>query len=234
MLAGSSKVLSKRLPQKLEDVVEDVQDWENHIVLRVPPDVVEKVNRLLEDNPSGQIPKDELAIAFTSTDMRHARIRLGDYLMSAKIYDLPCICEVMKTIDKKVVYKVADLSQIMACSHDLADTVSTKDAKSAKKEQKQWQYPHGLTPPMKSVRVRRFRKTKKKRFMDAPEVEKELKRLLRADLEADSVRWEIVTADEKKKQVEPMSDAALFGDKVSSSEDEEEAPQVSITEDPAE
>lgn len=31
-----------------------------------------------------------------------------------------------------------------------------------------------------------------------------------------------------------MSDAALFGDKVSSSEDEEEAPQVSIKEDPAE
>ena len=31
------------------------------------------------------------------------------------------------------------------------------------------------------------------------QVEKELKRLLRADLEADSVRWEIVTADEKKK-----------------------------------
>ena len=171
----------------------------------------------------------------------------------------------MKTIDKKVVYKVADLSQIMVCSHDLADTANAKDAKSAKKvrfclnsfsrklkfffndwlererryptimlfasffsyatryfapsnsisncccmnigfalqstvhfdhfsswnfdhspkdlveenlfvgicifeEQKQWQYPHGLTPPMKSVRVRRFRKTKKKRFMDAPEV----------------------------------------------------------------
>ena len=28
---------------QLEDVVEDVQDWENHIVLRVPPDVVDKV-----------------------------------------------------------------------------------------------------------------------------------------------------------------------------------------------
>ena len=39
----------------------------------------------------------------------------------------------IKTIDKKVVYKVADLSQIMVCSHDLADTASTKDAKSAKK-----------------------------------------------------------------------------------------------------
>lgn len=37
-------------------------------------------------------------------------------------------------------------------------------------EMKQWQYPHGLTPPMKSVRQRRFRKTKKKKYMEAPEV----------------------------------------------------------------
>lgn len=52
---------------------------------------------------------------------------------------------------------------------------------------------------MKSVRHRRFRKTKKKKYMDAPEVEKELKRLLRADLDADSVRWEIVSVEDKKK-----------------------------------
>lgn len=48
-----------------------------------------------------------------------------------------------------------------------------------------------VTPPMKSVRKRRFRKTKKKKYMDAPELERELKRLLRADLEATSVRWEV-------------------------------------------
>lgn len=51
--------------------------------------------------------------------------------------------------------------------------------KEFQKESKQWQYPHGLTPPMKSARRRRFRKTKKKKYMDAPEVERELKRLLR-------------------------------------------------------
>lgn len=48
-----------------------------------------------------------------------------------------------------------------------------------------------VTPPMKSVRKRRFRKTKKKKYMDAPEVERELKRLLRADIEATSSRWEV-------------------------------------------
>ncbi|VDK71052.1 unnamed protein product [Cylicostephanus goldi] len=91
---------------------------------------------------------------------------------------------------------------------------------------KQWQYPHGLTPPMKSVRQRRFRKTKKKKYMEAPEVERELKRLLRADLEADSFRWEIVAADEKRKDSASVSEQTLFGEKVSSSDDEEAIPQV--------
>uniref|UniRef100_A0A1I7XQL0 TAFII55_N domain-containing protein n=1 Tax=Heterorhabditis bacteriophora TaxID=37862 RepID=A0A1I7XQL0_HETBA len=149
----------------------------------------------------------------------------------------------MKTIDKKNAYKVADLSQIMVCSHELGPTPTEQpDLKpGGKKEMKQWQYPHGLTPPMKSARRRRFRKTKKKKYMDAPEVEKELKRLLRADLEADSIRWEIVPADDKKKvryfnlriyfieisvDAQLVTDTTLFGDKVSSSDDEDEVTTV--------
>ncbi|KJH46653.1 ABC transporter, ATP-binding protein, partial [Dictyocaulus viviparus] len=193
------------------EVTEDVQDWENHLILRVPKDIATKqfffeqdklhlflVNAMLSDNLSKDI--DDLAIQFTSTDMRHANVRLGTHIMSAKIYDLPCITEVVKTLDKKSVFKVADLSQIIVCSHDLCSIPKEAVKINNKKELKQWQYPHGLTPPMKSVRQRRFRKTKKKKYMEAPEVERELKRLLRADLEAESFRWEIVQVDEKRKE----------------------------------
>lgn len=85
----------------------------------------------------------------------------------------------MKTVDNKNVFKVTDLSQIVVCSHELnpypapstsSTNVANPESKSAKKEARQWQYPHGLTPPMKSARRRRFRKTKKKKYMDAPEV----------------------------------------------------------------
>lgn len=94
----------------------------------------------------------------------------------------------MKTIDKKTLYKVVDVSQMILCSTTLHKDVvrlrnqsggSNSGDGSDKKENFLW--PHGLTPAMKNARKCRFRKTKKKKYMDAPDVERELKRLLRYD-----------------------------------------------------
>lgn len=51
----------------------------------------------------------------------------------------------MKTIDKKNVYKVADASQIMICSHDLQPVTETslQNDTSKSKRDKMWQWPHG-------------------------------------------------------------------------------------------
>lgn len=57
-------------------------------------------------------------------------------------------------------------------------------------------YPHGVTPSLKNVRKRRFRKTLKKKNVELPEIEKEVKRLLRVDNEAAHVKWEIVECEE--------------------------------------
>lgn len=91
----------------------------------------------------------------------------------------------MKTMDNKTVYKVADISQIVVCStseeNDIQNAFKNNEGTSKETENKKENYnwPHGLTPPMKNARKCRFRKTKKKKYMDAPEVEKELKRILR-------------------------------------------------------
>lgn len=61
---------------------------------------------------------------------------------------------------------------------------------------KQHQFNRGLTPPLKNVRAKRFRKTLKKKTMDWMEVEREVKKLIRDDLLAETVEWELLYTDE--------------------------------------
>ena len=56
---------------------------------------------------------------------------------------------------------------------------------------KKYQWPHGLAPPLKNVRRKRFRKAAKKKIIDYAEIEKEVKQLFRADREADQISFEI-------------------------------------------
>ena len=61
---------------------------------------------------------------------------------------------------------------------------------------------------MKNVRKRRFRKTLKKKYVEAPEIEKEVRRLLRVDNEAVGVRWELITEEDEAK-IKAANEAGL-------------------------
>lgn len=123
--------------------------------------------------------------------------------MSAKFMDLPTIIESHKSIDNKTLYKTADICQILICKEgDPSEDESTEQPEVAKKKKdsmkvdKKFIFPHGVCPPLKNCRKRRFRKTLKKKFVEAPEIEKEVKRLLRHDNEAVDVKWDLVTEEE--------------------------------------
>lgn len=88
----------------------------------------------------------------------------------------------MKTLDNKTIYKVTDISQMIVClptggkTKNLLMRQSTDDSFS---QTSGFEWPHGLCPPMINARRKRFRKVKRKKYMDAADVERELKRLLR-------------------------------------------------------
>jgi len=57
---------------------------------------------------------------------------------------------------------------------DEDDKTKVCKKKEPNKVDKKYLWPHGITPPLKNVRKRRFRKTLRKKYVEAPEIEKEV------------------------------------------------------------
>ncbi|GFT36109.1 transcription initiation factor TFIID subunit 7 [Nephila pilipes] len=173
-------------------------ELESQFVLRLPPTPSAALRAAVRSGVMNL--EDRLSIQLEN-DMRHATVQFDKWTLPAKLYDLPTIIESCKTLDRKIFYKTADICQIMIAQEgDAAKSDEEVSPKKKDKDNKDKRYmlPHGITAPLKNVRKRRFRKTLKKKYVDLPDVEKEVKRLLRTDTEALSVRYEVVNAEDEK------------------------------------
>ncbi|KAL5108247.1 Transcription initiation factor TFIID subunit 7 [Taenia crassiceps] len=179
----------------------------------------EAARYLAEDIDLGVSFKDNFTVEM-KPDMRHCIVRYNGQVYQGRVMDLPCIIESQKTTDRKNFYKTADISQMIICTQDDDGTAPIRGsaaylaAQSSHnrpqpintygRDNREFQYLHGITPPLKNVLRRRFRKTRKKRSVDMPQIEKEVKNLLRADLQADCVTWEVVWS-EPPSQTQPSA-----------------------------
>ncbi|EMR11689.1 hypothetical protein PNEG_00125 [Pneumocystis murina B123] len=122
-------------------------------------------------------------------DNRRAIVVVNNHMYSAKMADLPCIIESSKTFDRKTIYKVADICQILLVENRIDDeeTVTTMPIKHS-----EYIYPHGLTPPLKWVRKRRFRKRLSHKTIEM--IEAEVTRLLSLDAMAELSSYEVIPA----------------------------------------
>ncbi|XP_036326333.1 transcription initiation factor TFIID subunit 7 [Rhagoletis pomonella] len=185
---------------------DDGVDLENQFILRLPEEPAKALHEALQ---TGTL-KDRMTIKLDN-ELRYGELRFDQWLLHAKVLDLPTIIECLKTIDSKNFYKSADICQIMICKEepDALDPEKESPNKGKKKDpnkvDKKYLWPHGITPPCKNVRKRRFRKTLKKKNVEAPEIEKEVKRLLRIDNDAVKVDFEIINEDLDKRSLEQQS-----------------------------
>ncbi|KAG5851838.1 hypothetical protein ANANG_G00056070 [Anguilla anguilla] len=201
-----TKVASKAKVGKVGSKNKDdaPHELESQFVLRLPSEYASTVRRIAQ---SGSVNvKDRLTVELHA-DGRHGIVRVDRVPLACKLVDLPCILESLKTVDKKTFYKTADVCQMLVCTVDgdlyppLEEPTGTTDPKNKKKDKdkdKKFVWNHGITCPLKNTRKRRFRKTAKKKYIESPDVEKEVKRLLSTDAEAVSVRWEVIAEDETK------------------------------------
>lgn len=230
-------------------------ELESQFILRLPPEP----SRVLREALRSSLPiKDRLMIKLEN-DMRYGEVRFDHWLLHAKVVDLPTIVESLKTIDNKSFYKTADICQLLICKEEDDHTATDEESpvkqkkKDPNKVDKKFLWPHGITPPTKNVRRRRFRKTLKKKYVEAPEIEKEVKRLLREDNDAVNVKWEVICEDEDQSKPSKVSSSGtvktkreningntsqsldvaehdIFGEAVSDSEDDDEEANINVME----
>lgn len=114
---------------------------------------------------------------------RRAVLKVRDKQYAAALVDLPCIIEGMKSWDRRGWYKSADICQMLlvlglvssdqeALDYPIPPEVNRLDEKTL-------QYPHGLAPPLRWVRKRRFRDRVSSRTIE--QVEKAVEDLVAQD-----------------------------------------------------
>ncbi|XP_034341928.1 transcription initiation factor TFIID subunit 7-like [Arvicanthis niloticus] len=195
---------------------DESHEIEEQFILRLPPEQAYAVRKIIHSRNVAS--KDKLKIDFSS-DEHHAVVQVEDVSLPAKLVNLPCVIGSLKTIDRKTFYKTADISQMLVCSPEgephsskepvISTGLTVTGNIEGKAEKKKYNWKHGITPPLKNVRKKRFRKTTKKlpdakqieeinfsEYTQSPSVEKEVKRLLFSDAEAINVRWEVVADDD--------------------------------------
>ncbi|KAI0721110.1 TAFII55 protein conserved region-domain-containing protein [Cerioporus squamosus] len=174
--------------------------FEEQFILRMPPG--EDCERLRKMVQAREISDD---VWFKFKDSRRAVFHIGNNTYSSKLVDLPCIIESQKTLDNKQMFKVADICQVRsALSYLLAspnvllqmllveDKIPNEESLSSRGgfNIDEFIYPHGITPPLKHVRKRRFRKRVNRRTIET--VEQEVERLLEADAMASEVKYDVL------------------------------------------
>ena len=140
----------------------------------------------------------DVRMQFLVQDGRRALISIRKNLYAACLVDLPCVIEGMKSWDKKSWFKTADICQMLLVLGPIKNESEAMNYPLPKDIDPQtWQYAHGLTPPMRYARKRRFRKRISNRTIEA--VEEEVERLLALDAECvaknGSVYHEVVDPD---------------------------------------
>ncbi|CAI9264366.1 unnamed protein product [Lactuca saligna] len=120
------------------------QGMEEQFVLRVPPSVAERIDRLLNETASSSHDQ-SLNLSF-SEDGRNGTFVIGDDQFPASLLDLPSIVESYKTYDDNVLIKTADIGQMIMIREDGDPAPDGME------------YRHGVTPPMRDARKRRFRR----------------------------------------------------------------------------
>ncbi|KAL9114207.1 MAG: hypothetical protein Q9187_007499, partial [Circinaria calcarea] len=185
---------------------------EEEFILRMAPgEDCDYLRKAVEEKRWG--PRSEggadVRMKFLGRDGRRAVVTIRGRHYAACLVDLPCVIEGMKSWDRRGWWKSADICQMLLVLGQVTKEDDALDYPLPGREldKATWQYAHGLTPPMRWVRKRRFRKRVSNRTIEA--VEEEVERLLRLDEECEGdSRVEVIDLDRLSKEQSRREESA--------------------------
>lgn len=161
---------------------------EDQFVVRLPVSIRDRIH---EDAKKGNVQK----VSIKMVSGREGILTYEGKTYTGCLTDLPCITESYKTLDNRQFVKIADISKIFVFADDnLQEEVETASVS-------------GLSPPMKYVRNRRFRK----RLAKVPiveEIERAVAQLLEKDREALRVDVQLMNKEKEETEEDVSSFAA--------------------------
>ncbi|KAL5647852.1 hypothetical protein ACJX0J_042207, partial [Zea mays] len=120
---------------------------EEQFILRVPPSVAERIERLMNESAASSSNPHEASLDLSfSEDGRNGTFMIGNESFPVSLLDLPAVVESYKTYDDSVLIKTADVGQMIMVREENDPAPEGVE------------YKHGLTPPMRDARRRRFRR----------------------------------------------------------------------------
>lgn len=152
---------------------------EQFILRMLPGEDCEYLRQAINERKLGT----EFAFKPLNREGRRAILTIRNQMYAASLVDLPCIIEGMKSWDRRGWYKSADICQMLLVLGPVATEQEALEyplpAEIEHPDDKTLQYPHGLAPPLKWVRKRRFRDRVSSRTIE--QVEKAVEELVAQD-----------------------------------------------------
>lgn len=172
---------------EMEDAEPDPITEEEIVLRMMEGPECDYVNECLN---SKKFPSGGMNFKLKWVEERRAAVTVEDKLFAAVLVDLPTITEATKTWDRKLVVKSADICQMLLVFKRINSEAEARTAELPNVLFDGHRWPHGLTPPMHDAVHRRFRKRLHK--SEILNKEQEVERLLKADKNAISTRYEYI------------------------------------------
>ncbi|KAI9883370.1 MAG: hypothetical protein M1823_004860 [Watsoniomyces obsoletus] len=161
----------------------DPQIEEDFFLRMTPGEDCDYLHQALRERKVGAPMRDggaDVTMKFFQRTGRRAVVTIRGRHYAAVLVDLPGVVEGMKSWDRRGWWKSADIAHMLI----VIGRVATEEAAltvplPAGVDAQTYMYPHGLTPPLRDARRRRFRKRVHTRTIEA--VEEEVERLLAED-----------------------------------------------------